>query len=186
VFELDDFNTQDQATVWELFRLKGRYPQLKATLFTLVGLSDPSTLLELSRQDWVELNVHGWDHYGEWKWNYWEARHFFEQIETMSWLRPVFKMPWNRWPTVGFIRALKEAGWTFATSWPKRYQAWMLRSVGIPTYVSPPGAVWCHPQDLPRLDLTDYECFEFVSEYLDYRKRNECGECEHRQSRMDS
>lgn len=166
-FELDDFRTEDWI-IWNLFRVKGRVPSLKVTLFTLMNLSSRSTLRELAEYDWIEIAVHGWDHFSEWKWSYWEARHFLEMFVDIPWIQPIFKMPWNRPPSLGFLRALRELDWSFATSYKKRWQTLLPRFMGIPHYASRPSTIWCHPNDLLRDDFHSWgePDFEFVSHLL--------------------
>ena len=147
IFELDDFRTR-KPQIKALFRLKKRYPNFKATLFTLLGLSLERELAKLASLDWVELALHGWDHFSELSWGYWEARHFLEYAETVGCFVPLFKMPWNRMPRLGFIKALIEQCVCLVT--PKKSQALILRAAGLTVACYTPD-FWLHPVELSGL-----------------------------------
>lgn len=148
IFELDDFRTRKPQTK-ALFRFKKRYPNFKATLFTLLGLSSEKELVKLAKLDWVELALHGWDHFSELGWGYWEARHFLEYAETVGCFVPLMKMPWNRLPRLGFIKALKERNVYLVT--PKRIQALALKATGLKVACYTPD-LWLHPVQLSGLE----------------------------------
>lgn len=61
VFDLDDLqNTSPALDI--LFGLKKLFPNLKVTLFAILGKSCDAFLHTIARNDWIRLAVHGWDH----------------------------------------------------------------------------------------------------------------------------
>jgi len=165
VLELDDYQTQRRDVIRWLYSLKAECPDLKVTLFTLLGPSDFRRLEELAHKNWIDLALHGWDHFSEWRWGYWEMRHYLEMVEDLGFFIPIFKMPWNRWPRPGALKALKENGWGYAT--PRRLQWPLLKCFGLEVYKGKL-TVLLHPCDLKdiRLELSAVTQFCFVKEEL--------------------
>jgi len=63
VFTLDDFH-KDNHNIGLLASLKGKYPGLKVTLFTIPSKSPTEWLASLKKEygEWMEFAVHGWLH----------------------------------------------------------------------------------------------------------------------------
>jgi len=61
IFDFDDFRETESALDL-LFRLKARWPGFKVTLFTIPMQCSRSFLNAVSKLDWVQMAVHGWEH----------------------------------------------------------------------------------------------------------------------------
>lgn len=62
VFDVDDFSDK-WPCLHSLFRLKDRYSNFKATVFTIADrVSDKLLLPMLQNSDWIQLGIHGFTH----------------------------------------------------------------------------------------------------------------------------
>ena len=75
-------------------------------------------------------------------------------------------MPWNRWPKPGFLRALRERGYAYAT--PYRAQSLLAKAFGLRVYGGCQHSVWLHPPQLDdfSLDADPDLRFFFASELV--------------------
>ena len=162
--ELDDFHTQRHDVLGWMREMKATFPQFKITLFTLLGPSNFRALERLAATDWTELCLHGWDHFTEPSWGYWEARHYLEMADDLGFFIRIFKMPWNRWPRVGFFKALGEYGYALRTpKWAQQISAFFF---SVKNSKMQADTLWLHPHGLLEVELEidkDAEFF-FVSQ----------------------
>lgn len=65
VFDVDDFCDEwgGVETITCLEQLKEQYPNFRCTLFTVPSKCSPGLLKSASCRDWIELALHGWNHY---------------------------------------------------------------------------------------------------------------------------
>ena len=61
ILDFDDFRESENALDM-LFRMKGRWPAFKVTLFTIPMQCSKAFLNEVSKLPWIQLAVHGWEH----------------------------------------------------------------------------------------------------------------------------
>lgn len=102
IFDFDDFR-QDENALDYLFRMKARWPGFKVTLFTIPMQCSRSFLNEVSKLDWIQLAVHGWEHKlceCE-KWNFDTARTYLATVE--EWM--------NDHGNPVFVRGFKAPNW---------------------------------------------------------------------------
>ena len=103
--------------------------------------STPAGLSELP----IKPALHGWNHLCEPRLGYWNARHLLETAQGWKCFAPVFKMPWNAMPGIGWMRALRES--EFCLSTPYKWQAMLALGFGCTVKVAAPD-VLLHPPDL--------------------------------------
>lgn len=61
VLDFDDFRENENALDL-LFRMRANWPKFKVNLYTIPMQCSRAFLNEVSRLDWVEMHVHGWEH----------------------------------------------------------------------------------------------------------------------------
>jgi len=113
VFDLDDLC--DRWDPWgELTSLKARVPGLKVTIFAIPALCSKELLEKYSKEDWIELAIHGYHHSTQEAsvWLYDEAKPKMEGALSTGYFVNGFKAPgWKTNREV--LRAAKDLGlWT--------------------------------------------------------------------------
>jgi hypothetical protein len=99
ICDFDDMqmSTRDLSLAY-LYYLKGRYPKFKATLFTIPARCTESFLNELSKIEWLQLAVHGWDHHDNYECSKWTKEECHEALEKAE-------------KTRAFVLGFKAPGW---------------------------------------------------------------------------
>lgn len=133
IIELDDFRT-DNKLIEDIRRLQ-RDCGVRVRLFVLLGLCNPKFLRDVSSE--FETYLHGWDHFSEKAWDYWEMRHFLEYAKYLNFHEIFYKPPWNRFPNLGVVSAMKEKECVLVT--PKKQQVLLARllRLGVSYSVNP-------------------------------------------------
>lgn len=163
VIQIDDFYT-DASVIDGLQSLMGEI-NVSVTLFALLALSDREVLRSL-KSDRVTIGVHGWNHYVESQFGYWQMRHFLETALSWNCFDRMMTMPWNRMPKLGAVKALRESGFTLVT--PYRKQRVVATILGCNSVDLKPDML-LHPPDL--LDSDGLE--EVVEFYSDKETRDD-------------
>jgi hypothetical protein len=136
--QIDDFYTDDRIDIDWLVAMP-----VDVRLSALLSKSRKELLRVLNDIPGVSVGVHGWNHFIEPQFGYWEARHLLETADSWECFDKFFVMPWNRMPKVGFLRAMKEIGYKLVT--PYKWQAWIASVCGCGAEHSMP--ILLHPPD---------------------------------------
>ena len=136
---LDDYTSDDPRLEEKLLMLLDSGVKLKLHALMSGSSSEQLQLLPVS------VALHGWDHFCEPSFGYWKGRHLLELAQAWKCFDQTFKMPWNRMPRPGFLRALRENGWGLVT--PYRWQALIATAVGCRVELAKPDFL-LHPPDL--------------------------------------
>ena len=146
IIHLDDYTATRpyyQHRLARLISLIGDGGEL--SVHALMSRSNPGGLVDAGELLGCYVSLHGWNHFVEPAFGYWQARHLLETAESWNCFSRKFKMPWNRMPRLGFLRALRETGWSLVT--PYKWQAVVARAVGVTVEWSNPDYL-LHPLDL--------------------------------------
>jgi len=112
VFDVDDFCDQ-WPCLDELFKLKVKYPNFKATIFAIPFRTSPGLLKELKSLDFVEIAIHGFFHLNNLTQilglSESDIRTTFRYIELPGMFTNGFKSP-GWWLNDNIIRACNDAG----------------------------------------------------------------------------
>lgn len=98
IFESDDTcDRWDRNGMNFLFYWKAKYPNFKATLFTIPERTSTGMLELFYRNfDWIELAVHGWNHESNYEcygWDYERTMRLMERVEALGFYKKIFKAP---------------------------------------------------------------------------------------------
>ena len=146
IIHLDDYVHNDGAMTIDLFKLIHWMDHtVEFKIYALMAGCIPDDILHVEHLLGVEIGLHGWNHFIEPAFGYWQARHLLETAKSWGCFSSKFKMPWNRMPRLGFLRALRETGFTLVT--PYKWQAVVARAVGVTVEWSDPDYL-LHPLDL--------------------------------------
>lgn len=144
--EIDDFTTEYRTVAtFESFMSQVPCGSVKITAFALLSKSDASIINELRDEYSLTIGVHGWNHYQEPRFGYWQARHLLETAISWQCFDRLFVMPWNRMPGLGFLKALRESQFTFVS--PYRWQCVIAAMAGCDVKCVKPDYL-LHPPDL--------------------------------------
>ena len=112
-----------------LLDLKKSIPELKITLFTVLGRCSMNWIREMKSIPWIDMCPHGWLHFGEEACvTKKEATDYLDRIEPFK-LTKVFKAPGWR-ISDQFCEALRERGYWLADLPDKK------RPAGLKTYIA--------------------------------------------------
>jgi hypothetical protein len=154
MIEIDDFYTHADV-ITGLSHLLNETRE-NVSIYVLLGMSNRFAMLDILEKDddfpLYSIGVHGWNHFQESSFGYWEMRHMLEFAISWDCFNPEFVMPWNRMPTPGAIRALKEKKFTLIT--PYAWQRVIVTALGC-NAVNGYADMLLHPPDLLNQDRLD-------------------------------
>ncbi len=116
LFDLDDYYTEGENNcLEELNKMKDKYPNLKVTLFTIIGKCDPSQLILLSDIQWIQLAAHGHDHDKNSEVMDWDSAQWYRVINEYEefGFQHIFKAPNWEMSKLGY-QVLKDLKWAVA------------------------------------------------------------------------
>jgi len=141
--QIDDFYTSPDVIsgLHQLIELV----DVSISVFALPSSSEKE---ELSRQRISSriqyIGIHGWNHFVEGSFGYWEMRHLLETALSRHCFDRMITMPWNRMPKLGAIKALAEKRFCLVTPYGwQRIIATVLGCNSIDLH-----SILLHPSDL--------------------------------------
>ena len=148
--QIDDFDTSHTTVAaFESFMsqvsLGSILGSVEVSAYALLSVSDRNIISRLKAEYNMVIGIHGWNHFWEPLYGYWQARHLLEVATSWQCFDKSFVMPWNKGPCYGFLKALRESEFTFVS--PYKLQCAIAELVGCSARCVSPDYL-LHPPDL--------------------------------------
>lgn len=140
LIQIDDFYTDDKVDIEWLVEMP-----IEVRLSVLLSKSRKGLIQPIRDIPNVTVGVHGWNHFIEPSFGYWQARHLLETADSWECFDKFFVMPWNKMPGIGFMKALRETDYVLIT--PYKWQVVVARVFKCNAFYSMPDFL-LHPPDL--------------------------------------